>query len=270
MDAKTHADRLVGKGLAAGSVCAGAILLILLGLTGCGTTSESSWAGAPASLAPPVANPTTAREFVDEGEFFLGQRGMETRAMASFRKAFTLELDKRTASEAYCGLGEAFRRTGTTDKARKSFEEACKVDPENPGAWTSLARLSFGEGTKEVPLNVARLRRSIEYANRGIRVDPMYASAYVWRGRAKQLLGEKRDAAADFLTALDLGLSEYATVLVREQLANAWFDAGEYDPAIEQWRILLGMKGMDERARKSWQRMIDVSKKAQEQSLKRG
>jgi len=241
---------------------------VLACLAGCETTSQG-----PASdrrdLAPPKDNPATARDFVDEGNFYLGKPGMELRAQASFRKALRLRPDKQTAGEAYCGIALAHQRAGNAAKAIKGFENACKVDPGSAKAWTGLASATFEKATNEAKLDVRSLRKSVDYSNKAVSVDPLHAEAYMWRGRGRQLLGDKRPAAADFTTALDIGLGDAWALSVRDQLANAWFDAGEYELAIEQWQILLRRDDVADRTKTTWRNMIDVAKTARKQKSTR-
>ena len=233
-------------------------------LAGCETTSRGTVPDRP-NLAPPKDNPVTARDFVDEGNFYLHKPGMELRAQASFRKALRLRPDMQTACDAYCGIALAHQRAGNTAKAIQGFENACEVHPGSAKAWTGLSSATFGEATSESKLAVASLRKSIDFANKAVSVDPLHAEAYMWRGRARQLLGDKRPAAADYTMALDIGLGDTWALSVRDQLANSWFDAGEYELAIKQWRILLRRDDVEERTRTTWREMIKVAQFSRKQ-----
>lgn len=254
----------------AGALCLSVVVAatVLACLAGCQTTSQGA-ASDRRDLAPPKDSPVTARDFVDEGNFYLGKPGMELRAQASFRKALRLRPDKLTACEAHCGIALAHQRAGNTAKAIKSFESACKSDPGSARAWTGLASVTFEDATREGALDVQRLRRSVGFANRAVAVDPVYGEAYMWRGRARQLLGEKRLAAADFTTALDIGLGDAWALPARAQLANAWFDAGEYELAIREWQLLLGRDDVADRTKTTWRKMIGVAQEAQKQRTAR-
>lgn len=253
-----------------GAACclATAVVATLAVLAGCEATSQGA-ATDRGDLAPPRDNPTTARDFIDEGTFYLGKPGMELRAEASFRKALRLRPTKRMASEAYCGIALSHQKAGNTSKAIKSFQDACKLDPGSATAWTGLASATFEEATREAMLDLAGLRKSVVFANKAVAVDPLHAEAYMWRGRARQLLGEKRLAAADFTTALDIGLRDVWALLVRDQLANAWFDAGEYELAIKQWRLLLRRDDAEDRTKTAWRKMIGVAEAARKQKTTR-
>ena len=239
-------------------------LAVLVVVAAMGACLPGSRRAAPAveTVAPPKANPETGQDFLDEGNFYLDRPGMGMRAMASYQKALKRDPVPRVAAQAWCGIGRVHLINQEYDKANKCFLKATQTDPENPLAWTCLATLYFQQATATSELEFKLMRQSIGCATKAIAVDPMYANAYVARGRARQILGQKRDAAREYLAALDLGLSDYAAAIVRDYLANAWFDAGEYELAIEQLRVLLALPDTDPRARASWQRMIPIAEEA--------
>ena len=214
------------------------------------------------TVSPPKANPVTAEDFLEEGNFYLDRPGMGLRAMASFQKVLKLNPTPAFESEAWSGIGRVHQTNKEYEKAEKCFLKATQIDPEAPLPWTCLATLYFQQATGTSQLDFNLMRKSIECSSKAIAVDPMYANAYVARGRARQILGQKREAASEYIAALDLGLTDYAATIVRGYLANAWFDAGEYELAIEQWQLLLALPDADPRARTTWEKMIVVAQKA--------
>ena len=260
----THTERLrlTGRVRSRASLAlAIAVLFAAATIGGCLAASRRT-APPPETVAPPKANPETAQDFLDEGNFYLERPGMGVRARASYRKALKLDPDPRMASDAWCGIGRVHLAAKEYDKGRKCFLKATQIDPEGPLAWTCMATLCFQQATATSELDFNLMRQSIECSTKAIAVDPMYANAYVARGRARQILGQKREAAREYLAALDLGLTDYAANIVRDYLANAWFDAGEYELAVEQWRVLLALPNVDPRARKTWQKMITIAEEA--------
>ncbi len=86
-------------------------------------------AGAVASATPVRADSRTdARAQVEFG-INVAQRGLWREAIYRWEKA--VELDPMYAA-AFNDLGIAYEHEGQLDKARKAYEKAIKLDPNNP------------------------------------------------------------------------------------------------------------------------------------------
>ena len=118
-------------------------------------------------------------------------RGAASRAEALQEFAQELALDPTSASAAY-ELGEAHRRSGDLDQARRFFETAVDHYPDFEQAQLALGRVLVAGGKPEAAL--AHLRKAIA-------LNPQNAVAYYQLSRAQQALGNaagQEEALAKF------------------------------------------------------------------------
>ncbi len=118
-------------------------------------------------------------------------RGAASRAEALEEFAQELALDPTSASAAY-ELGEAHRRSGDLDQARRFFETAVDHYPDFEQAQLALGRVLVAGGKPEAAL--AHLRKAIA-------LNPQNAVAYYQLSRAQQALGNaagQEEALAKF------------------------------------------------------------------------
>lgn len=239
------------------------VLLLLVG--GCASPGpQPRPVPRPPQMTPEAENPQSAEDFVAQGDYYLAQRGREVRALASYTKALKRDPTGPTAGAAHCGMGEAYRRTRQYKEAAASFRSAIKADQTNPRPWTYLGVVYYDLSLAEGRLNQDHLTKTVEFTSKAITADPLYAEAYMWRGRARQFLGFKLEATQDYATALDIGLPREPELLVREQYANTLFDSGEYQQAVEQWRALQTVPEASSAQRRRWNELIKVADKARQ------
>ena len=104
--------------------------------------------------------------------------------------------DKKKAS--FEKVREGVRMVYRNDNAgaKKLFNEAIELDPENAEAWYQRANTYADEGNFDQALS--------DY-NEAIWLKPTYADAYFNRGLVKKYMGNEEGACADFRKAHDLG-----------------------------------------------------------------
>jgi len=91
----------------------------------------------------------------------------------------------KNSFEHYITLGNGLIKNGTPEIARKCFQKALKLKPENPVALDGLAWTYHMEG------NNKKARKLLE---RSIKKDPTFAEAYTDLGCVLQELGETNEA----------------------------------------------------------------------------
>jgi tetratricopeptide (TPR) repeat protein len=122
-----------------------------------------------------------------------GEEGPASASRAEAMREFTQELalDPTSASAAY-ELGEAHRRSGDLDQARRFFEAAVDHYPDFEEAQLALGRVLLAAGEPKPAL--AHLRKAIA-------LDPENAVSYYQLSRAHQALGNaagQKEALAKF------------------------------------------------------------------------
>ncbi|MBI5629751.1 MAG: tetratricopeptide repeat protein [Elusimicrobia bacterium] len=103
-------------------------------------------------------------------------------------------------------LGETLVQLGKFDQALSSLDKALSLPlPPSGRAWAFCWK-------GECLLRSGRARESIPCFNRALRLDPGYARAWAWRGRAKALEGSWRGALADYRKTLAARRVEYSWI----------------------------------------------------------
>lgn len=95
---------------------------------------------------------------------------------------------------AIYALAMFYQETGQMDAAEEAYKQLLDVDADNKDAWHNRGYIElFHYG--DYPL-------AIEYMTRALQCDSLFVEAWVNRGCAYELSGDKANAEADFRTAL--------------------------------------------------------------------
>ena len=121
-------------------------------------------------------------------------------------------------------LGWRDLNTDRFDQALEKFENALKVNPENPRAYFAIGYLYQEKLNKPA--------EALEAYNQAIALDPNYALAYNNRGNLKDELGDPDGAMEDYNQAISLDPNYALTYINRGILKNAKEDL---DGAMEDY-----------------------------------
>lgn len=131
----------------------------------------------------------------------------------------------REASDRY--------RTGNYSEAKKLFEEAVEIAPENDQAYSNRGYFKQ-EYSKDYAGAVADYTRSIEILNsKGQENDFKAWGCYNSRAETKQLLGDNRGALQDFNKAIELRPTIGSAYISRGLLKYNFFN--DQDGACADW-----------------------------------
>lgn len=97
-------------------------------------------------------------------------------SIVSYNKAITLAGNTKpdVIGAAYNNMGEAYAKTGRTEEAIKSYEQAAQANPPGAGGYY------FNEGA--VLTNTGKVDDAIKAFDKTIQSDPTKAAAYYWKG----------------------------------------------------------------------------------------
>ena len=119
-------------------------------------------------------------------------------AVADFTQALDLDLD----ASSYGGRGYAHYGLGNVEAARRDWEEAVRMAPDDPTALRNLGWLYVEQH---------RYREAVDLLTRAIARDPLLAAAYANRARAYQAIGDAKRAFDDMQQARALLVSSQDT-----------------------------------------------------------
>jgi len=151
------------------------------------------------------------------GNAFAEKQGNLATALGNLYKAF----NGGGNSHDYIERGNTWSEKGEFDRAIEAFDEAIRLDPQDPWAY-SFRGIAWGQK--------GEYDRAIDDFNEAIRLDPNYASAYNNRGIAWGQKGEYDRAIDDFSQAIRLDPQEPSAYYDR---AVAWKHKGNHDRAID-------------------------------------
>ncbi len=131
---------------------------------------------------------------------YLQTHGRTQEAIAQYQSAIKLTDDPGVLAQAYANLGVAQRTLGEDDPARQSFQEALRLNPNQPNIWRGLGALAQKQGM---------LNDAIADFSRAVDLQPT-GEAYLDLGRSLQQAGRNPEALDAYRQALILspGLAE--------------------------------------------------------------
>jgi tetratricopeptide (TPR) repeat protein len=125
---------------------------------------------------------------------YLLEKGQYGRAIDELKKVPALTSDRGLLASAYANLGTAYRDFGDQFKARQSYEEALKINPQQASAWLGMGLLLEQQG--DLQQAAADMARAAE-----IQPDPQ---TYFLLGRTMARLNRVAEARVAFENALKL------------------------------------------------------------------
>src|SRR5215472_10882636 len=195
-------------------------------------TSMMQYKGARKSV-PEIARELHADAFVAGSVFRSGNRVRVTAQLVEGSAdrhlwAESYELDLRDALSSQSNVAQAIAGTVRAKLTPQEKARLAGIRPVNPGAQEAYLRglffLNFGHDNLELPRGVEALRKSIEYYQQAIKLDPNYAQAFAGLARACHWLAnverpvelyEQSIEAARRALELDEGLAEAHAALGR-------------------------------------------------------
>lgn len=140
---------------------------------------------------------------------------MAPESAADFRDALALDPDNYTLNYQLANIEYA---QGNYDKARESYRKLQRLNTRSQEALFGMARCAAKEGDK------ATASRLIDEA---VELTPQSADSYYHRAGVRTLLGENREAVADYVMALKLSDDSDLTKPLRNlyELSNIDYDA---------------------------------------------
>ncbi len=134
------------------------------------------------------------QELFEEGAFLLMKQRFEE-AIEYLSKA--LEADPQMA-KAYQARAAAYLKLERLDEAEADLEKALSLEPENPRLHFRMGQIFYRRSqlTDQEEDKRALLEKALEFFNRAIDIEPLYAAAFMARSQVYRDLGEEE--LADF------------------------------------------------------------------------
>lgn len=140
--------------------------------------------------------------------------GQMQQAVEQYQAAIQLTSDSGLLAQTYANLGAAQRQLAEDDQARKSFEQALRLNPNQFNAWLGLGLLARRQG---------QLEEAIRDFSRSLELQPT-AAVYLELGRTLDQAGRASEALDAYDHALkidpDLKDAQQAADALRQQLAT--------------------------------------------------
>jgi tetratricopeptide (TPR) repeat protein len=170
----------------------------------------------------PVRNATDTAELVD-ALTLLGQIHLARSRITAAEQAFAaaLKLDP-LAVQALVGNGELLYRSGRFSEAQARYEGATHADPDNLQGQVGIAKTWIAlERPKEARDLLRRLQQQ----------HPAVPLVLLWKGRSDEALGNRKDAEAAYLQAIQVGKTPTESVDAYVALAHLLSGTGRTDEA---------------------------------------
>ena len=127
---------------------------------------------------------------------FLGLCYDDMRLYTDAIKEYEAALKIRATSTVYSNLGLCYYRTGNTEGAQESYENAIRIDPHNAFAYNNLSALFFRE---------TDYYDALEYAEMALSEDPNMVQALSTAAICCALIGETEDYERYYRQAVTKG-----------------------------------------------------------------
>jgi predicted Zn finger-like uncharacterized protein len=172
---------------------------------------------------PGTAGKTAGDVELVEAFTLLGRVHLTKSRISAAEQAFAaaLKIDP-LAVQALVGNGELFYRSGRFNEALSRYEAATKADPESVIAKVGTAKTFIAlERMKEAKDLLKKMREA--HAS-----DPLVT---LWLGKAEEVLGNKKEAEADYVEAIKIGENKPEAVDAYVALAHLLSGVGRNDDA---------------------------------------
>jgi protein O-mannosyl-transferase len=125
---------------------------------------------------------------------YLQRHGRLQEAVTEYESAIALTSDSGLLAQTHANLGAAQRALGNDVAARRSFDEALRLNPNQANAWLGLGLLARGQGSLDEAIR--DLSRSTELGPSG--------EAYLQLGRTLEQANRRSEALAAYEQALKI------------------------------------------------------------------
>ncbi len=125
---------------------------------------------------------------------YLHQHGHQAEAIPQYQLALRLGTDPGMLATTYANLGSAYSDLGDDAKARVSFEQGLRLNPNQASAWQGMALLSQKQGN---------LEEAIRYLARSVELQPS-GQGYLQLARLLAQANHRGEALAVYQQALRL------------------------------------------------------------------
>ncbi len=115
-------------------------------------------------------------------------------AVEEYRSAIQMTSDPALLASTYANLGAAYRDLGDDAKARESYDESLRMNPDQFNAYLGLGRLLERQG---------KLDEAIANYSRSVQIRPT-ESGFLRLGHAAEMKGRRQDAISAYQQALQL------------------------------------------------------------------
>jgi Flp pilus assembly protein TadD len=125
---------------------------------------------------------------------YLQEHGRLTEAIEQHNRAISLTSDAGLLASTYANLGTAYRKLGDDAKARKSYDQAVRLNPNQSNAYLGVGQLLEKQN---------RMDEAISNYSRAIELRPTDAG-FLLLGHALESVGRRSEALAAYDNALQL------------------------------------------------------------------
>jgi protein O-mannosyl-transferase len=177
-----HALAVTDKNFIAQDNLGGALLLL-------GKADEAY----PHFQAAAAINPKDPMSHANLGAY-LQAHGHLPEAIEQHNRAISLTSDAGLLASTYANLGTAYRKIGEDEKARESYDQAVRLNPNQSNAYLGLGQLLEKQN---------RLDESISNYSRSVELRPTDTGFFLL-GHALEIAGRRAEALAAYQSALQL------------------------------------------------------------------
>ena len=172
---------------------------------------------------PGAAARTTGDTELVEAFTLLGRVHLTKSRISAAEQAFAsaLKIDP-LAVQALVGNGELFYRSGRFNEALSRYEAATKADPDSVVAKVGTAKTFIALERMKEAKDLLKKMREVHAS------DPLVT---LWLGKADEVLGNKKEAEADYVEAIKIGENKPEAVDAYVALAHLLSGVGRNDDA---------------------------------------
>ncbi len=125
---------------------------------------------------------------------YLQEHGKLREAMEQYDRTISLTSDAGLLAATYANLGTAYRTLGEDEKARDSYDQALRLNPNQPNAYLGLGQLLEKQN---------QLDEAIRNYSKSVELLPS-ATGFLLLGHALESAGRRAESLAAYQTALKL------------------------------------------------------------------
>jgi tetratricopeptide (TPR) repeat protein len=125
---------------------------------------------------------------------YLQEHGQLAEAIEQHKQTISLTSDAGLLAATYANLGAAYRKLGQDDKARDSYDQALRLNPNQSNAYLGLGQLLEKQN---------RLDEAISNYSRSVELRPT-DTGFLLLGHALESAGRRPEALAAYQAALKL------------------------------------------------------------------